>query len=83
MKVQFQVDMDPDRVGSSEFFKLKGQVLIDHGFLEIMPWMLAADKEIPVYHKGQQVEVKQIRITEGKVTTLFSFNFNRLQHQAI
>jgi hypothetical protein len=36
-----------------ENFKLKGNILVEHGFLEIMPWLLAADKEIPTYKLGQ------------------------------
>jgi DNA topoisomerase IA len=64
VRVEFKVTNG----GTEEFFKLKGSILIEEGFLEVMPWMVASDKEIPVYKVGQQVEVKQIRITEGKVS---------------
>lgn len=39
-----------------------------------MPWMLQGDKEIPVYKIGEQLEVKAIRITEGKVSDLLNDN---------
>ena len=34
----------------------------DPGFLEVMPWMKKSDKEVPILKKGQQVEVKAIRL---------------------
>jgi len=65
IKVQFKVS---NKNGTDEFFKLKGSVLVDQGFLEVMPWLLMTDKEIPVYKVGQVVDVKAIRISEGKVS---------------
>jgi hypothetical protein len=35
--------------------------------LEIMNWQQTSDKEIPKYKVGDIVELKAIRITEGKV----------------
>ncbi|CDW89802.1 dna topoisomerase 3-beta-1-like [Stylonychia lemnae] len=63
VKVLFQVGQK-DSV--NEIFKLKGNILKEEGFLEVMPWLLQSDKEIPVYKMGQQVDIKAIRITEGK-----------------
>ena len=39
-------------VGPTETFKLKGNILIKPGFLEIMTWQGVTDKEIPHYKKG-------------------------------
>jgi DNA topoisomerase IA len=38
-------------IGNEEF-KLKGQIIIEEGFLEIMPWHKVSDKEVPVYKIG-------------------------------
>jgi hypothetical protein len=32
-----------------------------------MPWHKVSDKEVPIYKKGQYVDIKAIRIAEGKV----------------
>jgi len=65
VKVLFKVS---NSNGTDEFFKLKGSILVEEGFLEVMPWLLAGDKEIPIYKVGEKVDVKAIRITEGKVS---------------
>ena len=49
IKVNFRVS---NKSGTDEFFKLKGSVLVEQGFLEVMPWLLMSDKEIPVYKVG-------------------------------
>lgn len=41
VKVTFEV--------GEEFFKLKGLILLDPGFLEIMPWHKKSDLEIPEF----------------------------------
>lgn len=69
MKVLFKVS---NSNGTDEFFKLKGSILVEEGFLEVMPWLLAGDKEIPIYKVGEKVDVKAIRITEGKVSLALS-----------
>jgi hypothetical protein len=33
-----------------------------------MPWLIASDKEIPIYKVGEKVDIKAIRIIEGKVS---------------
>jgi|TARA_B110000285_G_scaffold229167_2_gene293412 DNA topoisomerase III len=53
-------------IGGEEKFKIKGQVLQDSGFLDIMPWQRHADKEIPVYQVGDIVDVKSTGIVEGR-----------------
>lgn len=53
---------------TEEYFKLKGNILLEEGFLEIMPWLVASDKEIPLFKVGETVDVKAIRIVEGKVS---------------
>ena len=58
-----------------ETFILKSKVLADSGFLEIMPWQGQVDKKIPVYRVGQMVDIKEIRITEGKVITQSYSNY--------
>ena len=61
-------------MGENETFKLKGAILKKPGFLEIMSWKTVSDKEIPPYKTGQYVELKSIRMVEGKVSaTLDSF----------
>ncbi len=65
MKVEFRVS---NNAGTDEYFKLKGNILIEEGFLEIMPWLIASDKEIPIYKVGEKVDIKAIRIIEGKVS---------------
>ena len=32
-----------------EKFKMKGQILIDPGFLSVQPWQIHADKQVPIY----------------------------------
>ena len=49
VKVLFQVGNSDSIV---ETFKLKGNILVEHGFLEVMPWVLQSDKEIPVFRVG-------------------------------
>ena len=61
VRVQFQLGPP------METFKLKGIILKKPGFLQIMNWQQTTDKEIPHYKVGQRVEVKAIRVTEGKV----------------
>lgn len=56
------------KVGSEEF-KLKGQILLEQGFLEIMPWHLKGDLEIPDLEVGDELQIKSLRITEGKVSS--------------
>lgn len=40
-------------VGPNESFKLKGTILKKAGFLEIMNWQAASEKEIPVFKVGE------------------------------
>jgi len=40
-----------------ELFKLKGQNIVDSGFLDIMPWQIHADKEIPELQIGDIIDV--------------------------
>jgi len=49
-----------------EKFKLKGQNVIEMGFLEIMPWQQHADKEVPNYQVGDIVDVKSTKIVEAR-----------------
>jgi DNA topoisomerase-3 len=49
-----------------ELFKLKGQSIIDPGFLEVMPWSQHADKNIPEYSIGDIIPVRCTRIVEAK-----------------
>lgn len=66
-----------------ETFKLKGIILKKAGFLEIMNWQQTSDKEIPKYKVGDVVELKAIRVIEGKVRIFYISNsLYRLRHQA-
>lgn len=49
-----------------EEFKTKGQQLINEGFLRVMPWQSAGDKEIPDFKEGQVIDIKNSKITEGR-----------------
>jgi DNA topoisomerase-3 len=49
-----------------EDFKLKGQIVVNPGFLEVMPWQQHADKEIPNYQVGDVIDVKSTKITESR-----------------
>jgi len=39
-------------------FKMKGQNLIEMGFLEIMQWQIQGDKEVPQFEVGDIVDIK-------------------------
>lgn len=47
-----------------EVFKLKGQRLLDPGFVSVMPWQRHGDTEVPDLYEGQVVRIKGTRITE-------------------
>ena len=49
-----------------EKFKMKGQVLVDEGFLEIQPWLKQEDIEIPVYEIGDIIDVASIKVVEER-----------------
>jgi len=49
-----------------EKFKLKGQVLRDEGFLEVMPWQRHSDLEVPVYEVGDIIDIVATRVTETR-----------------
>lgn len=40
----------------------------EEGFLEIMPWQAAEEKEVPEFKKGQIVCVDKISIVEGRTS---------------
>lgn len=49
-----------------EKFKLKGQLLKDEGFLEVMPWQRHSDKEVPQYEIGDIIDIVSTSVTEKK-----------------
>eukprot|EP00349_Pseudokeronopsis_sp_Brazil_P011682 CAMPEP_0202980298 /NCGR_PEP_ID=MMETSP1396-20130829/86252_1 /ASSEMBLY_ACC=CAM_ASM_000872 /TAXON_ID= /ORGANISM="Pseudokeronopsis sp., Strain Brazil" /LENGTH=184 /DNA_ID=CAMNT_0049720195 /DNA_START=935 /DNA_END=1489 /DNA_ORIENTATION=+ len=49
-----------------EQFKLKGSMIKELGFLEVMPWSQQSDKEIPKFVKDQSIFIKSLRVVEGK-----------------
>ena len=60
LKIDFEV--------GNEYFKLKGNILRDPGFYDIMPWMKIEDKEVPLLKVGQSLNIKSMRLNEGKVS---------------
>lgn len=49
-----------------EKFKMKGQILLDPGFLDVQPWQIHADKQVPIYEVGDIIDVKSTRVAEGR-----------------
>ena len=49
-----------------EKFKMKGQILLDPGFIEIQPWQRHEDKEIPLFEVASIIDVKGTHIGEGR-----------------
>jgi len=49
-----------------EKFKLKGQILTDAGFLDVMPWQRHADKEVPLYEIGDIIDITSTKVTESR-----------------
>lgn len=55
-----------DLLIGEEMFKLKGQNVVDSGFLEIMPWQRHADKAIPEWQVGDIISVQGTRMVEAR-----------------
>ena len=51
-----------------EKFKLKGQNIVQLGFLEVMPWQQHSDTEIPEYQVGEIIDVKLTRVVEARTS---------------
>ena len=49
-----------------EKFKLKGQILREPGFLDVMPWQRHADKEVPLYEVGDIIDIVSTKVTESR-----------------
>lgn len=49
-----------------EKFKMKGQHMITPGFLDVQPWQLHGDTDIPVYKVGDIIAVETTKVVEGR-----------------
>ena len=45
---------------------MKGQILLDPGFLDVQPWQIHSDKEVPLFEVGDIIDVKSTKIAEGR-----------------
>lgn len=55
-----------DLMIGEEMFKIKGQNVVESGFLDIMPWQRHADKAIPEWQVGDIIPVRATKIVEGR-----------------